>query len=412
MTESERPSIVCLSSQPWGDGMWTNKQHIMSRVARTHRVFYVNFGPKPLPDLLREKATRSSPRWGPLRAALDPIAEEHAGVTVLDFWGPRLLVRALGRAHPWSVAMTFDVRVKLLARYLERRNVTDPILWVYHPGYGPGVAAIPHRLLVYDCVDEYSQFPQYSADAGWLLEREEALCRAADLVFATSEGLYAAKRRYNPERTHLVHNVGDFTHFSRARAPETAVPADLAELPKPVVGFIGAVTGYKLDIAWLMELARRHREYSLVLIGPTGQGAQATDMTELAAEPNVHLLGHRAYELLPGYVKGFDLAVIPYRLNDYTAHVFPIKFFEFLASGRPVVVSNLPALAAYFDRVGVARDANEFVAACEAALTDPSAGYDARVALAAENTWEHRVERLLEHVERALVAPRNAGAAE
>ncbi|HEY3498490.1 MAG TPA: glycosyltransferase [Polyangiaceae bacterium] len=412
MTEPERPSIVCLSSQPWGDGMWTNKQHIMSRLARTHRVFYVNFGPKPLPQLLREKGALGARRWGPLKAALDPISEEQSGVTVLDFWGPRLLVRALGRAHPWSVAMTFDVRARLLARYLERQNVRDPILWVYHPGYGPAIAEIPHRLLVYDCVDEYSQFPQYREDARWLLEREEALCRAADLVFTTSEGLYQAKRRYNPERTHLVHNVGDFSHFSRARAPETEIPAELRELPRPIVGFVGAVTGYKIDIEWLLALARRHREYSLVLVGPVGQGAQATDLRELAAEPNVHLLGHRAYELLPGYLKGFDLTVIPYRINDYTTHVFPIKFFEFLATGRPVVVSALPALAAYADRVEVARDGEGFVRACEKALLDPEAGRSERIALAAENTWEHRVENLLSHVERALGSSRPAGAAE
>jgi glycosyltransferase involved in cell wall biosynthesis len=101
-------------------------------------------------------------------------------------------------------------------------------------------------------------------------------------------------------------------------------------------------------------------------------------------------------------VKGFDVAVIPYRQNEYTANVFPIKFFELLASGKPVVISALPALVDYYEQVEVARTAEEFVAACERALADPSRNEGARLTLAAENTWEHRVERLLTHVDRAL----------
>jgi glycosyltransferase involved in cell wall biosynthesis len=101
-------------------------------------------------------------------------------------------------------------------------------------------------------------------------------------------------------------------------------------------------------------------------------------------------------------VKGFDVSVIPYRINEYTTYSFPIKFFELLASGKPLVISDLPALRDYYDRVRVARDADEFVALCEAALAEPAAGRDARLALAAENTWEHRVERIMLHVRRAL----------
>jgi glycosyltransferase involved in cell wall biosynthesis len=381
--------------------MWTNKQHVMSRVARTHRVLFVNFGPCPLPALVRIKVEKGQ-KDGPLDTLLEPAESEHDGVTVLDFWTPRVGVRALGSSHPWSVFSTFDVRLRLLARYLERAGIDDAVLWVYHPGYGAAVREIPHELLVYDCVDEYSEFPEYKGDAGWLVEREAELCRAADVVFTTSQGLFEAKRKLNPRRTHLVHNVGDFAHFSRARAEETTVPPDLSALPRPVIGFLGAVSGYKLDIGWLVELARRHREASLVLIGPVGVGDRSTDVRALAAEPNVHLLGHRPYETLPSYVKGFDVAVIPYRTNEYTAHVFPIKFFELLASGKPVVISPLPALSEYFGRVEVARNADEFVLACERVLAKPDANRDHRLALAAENTWEHRVERLLTEVERAI----------
>jgi glycosyltransferase involved in cell wall biosynthesis len=395
-------TILCLSSQPWDDGMWTNKQHVMSRLGREHRVLFVNFGPRPLPALLDLKRKRGE-KQGFLGSVIDPSESRHGGVRVLDFLGPRAFVRRLGPNHPWSVYSTFDVRRTLLHSYVERAGIEQAVLWVYHPGYGAAIANLPHRLLVYDCVDEYSEFPEYRGSASWLVEREAALCRRADLVFTTSQGLYEKKRSFNPARTHLVENVGDYAHFSRARDPVTRVPDDLAALPKPVIGFLGAVSGYKLDLAALLVLAERHREASIVLVGPVGVGDRSTDVRRLEREPNIHLLGHRPYESLPGYVKGFDVAVIPYKKNDYTAHVFPIKFFELLASGKPVVVSDLPSLAAYYDRVLVARSADELVEACERALRAPEEGLGARLALAAQNTWEHRVERMMSHVHRALV---------
>jgi glycosyltransferase involved in cell wall biosynthesis len=408
VTVRPRQTIVCLSSQPWQDGMWTNKQHIMSRLARDHLVYYVSFGPNPLPKLLRNKVRGGDRPWSPADILLAPASNDQAGVTVLDFLSPRAFVRKKPANHPWSIYANFDLRLKLLARYLERQDVTDPILWVYHPGYGAAVAELPHSLLVYDCVDEYSEFPTYKPDPRWLIEREAALCRVADVVTTTSRGLYEKKRALNPERTHLVHNVGDFEHFSRARAPETQVPAELAALPRPVVGFLGAVSDYKLHAEWLTALARRRRDVSIVLVGPAGVGDKATDTSALAAEPNVHLLGHRPYEELPAYVKGFDLCVIPYRINEYTAHSFPIKFFELLASGLPLVISELPALRDYYDCVRVARSTEEFVRECEAGLADPETGRAGRLAVAAENTWEHRVERILVHVDRALAARQGA----
>lgn len=408
MKTREPLTIVCLSSQPWQDGMWTNKQHVMSRLAREHRVYYVSFGPKPLPALLRTKSEKQGLGWDPAGLALDPASYEQSGVTVLDFLSPRAFVRKKPASHPWSIYANFDLRLKLLARYFEREGLADPILWVYHPGYGARVTELPHSLLVYDCVDEYAEFPAYKPDPRWLIEREAALCRAADVVTTTSSGLYEKKRVLNPERTHLVHNVGDFEHFSRARAADTVVPPDLATLPRPVVGFLGAVSDYKLHAGWLTALARRRRDLSIVLIGPAGVGDPTTDTSVLAAEPNVHLLGHREYETLPAYVKGFDLCVIPYRINDYTTYSFPIKFFELLASGLPLVISELPALRDYYQRVRVAKSADEFVRECEGALADPATGRDERLALAAENTWEHRVERILVHVDRALAVRRGA----
>jgi glycosyltransferase involved in cell wall biosynthesis len=181
------------------------------------------------------------------------------------------------------------------------------------------------------------------------------------------------------------------------------VPADIASLPRPIIGFVGAVSDYKLNLDWVLKLSEARPGYSIVLIGPTGVADPSTDVGKLASRSNVHLLGHRAYEELPGYVKGFDVAVIPYRMNEYTRAVFPIKFFEMLASGRPVVISPLPAVEQYWSAVRVADNAEAFIAACDSAIRDDSeADKQARLRLAAENSWDSRVSKLLRLVEAAL----------
>ena len=116
------------------------------------------------------------------------------------------------------------------------------------------------------CVDEYAEFPMYRGSPEWLLRREEALCRGADVVFATSERLFEAKRSYNPDNTYLVHNVGDAAHFRRADDAATRVPDDLAQLPKPVVGFIGAVSPYKLNLEWIAHLASAKPSWTVALV--------------------------------------------------------------------------------------------------------------------------------------------------
>jgi glycosyltransferase involved in cell wall biosynthesis len=394
-------TIVCLSSQPWQDGMWTNKQHIMSRLASTHRVYYVELGSVPLGRrVLHGVSSPNGEKHSFGDVLFDPDHKVVDGVNVLRF--PRLapgFLRKLDAASPVRIHADFDQRIWQLKRFLERRSIVDSILWVYHPGYGGGALDVPHRLAVYDCVDEYAEFPAYRGSPSWLLEREEALCRKADVVFTTSRALFDAKRRFNPDNTYLVHNVGDTAHFRKAEDPVTNVPPEVARLPKPVVGFVGAVSPYKLNLEWIAHLARERPGYSVVLVGPVGVGEKGASIAPLRGLPNVHLLGHRDYGALPNYVRGFDVTVIPYVKSRYTESCFPIKFFELLASGRPVVISELPALAEYFDAVHVARSASEFVECCTRAVSEADTGKARRLALAAENDWSSRIRRLMEQIE-------------
>ncbi len=384
--------------------MWTNKQHIMSRLARDHRVYHVDFGSPSLPRFAWRRF-RSERSGLPLSASV----EADGGVHVVTIYRPSLA--AMLPAHSQArIFLEFDLRLRMLRRFLVDQGLTDSILWIYHPGFGKAALDLPHRLSLYDCVDEYSEFPNYRRSPGWLIQREAELCRAADLVFTTSQTLLEKKRPLNPDHTHLAHNVGDAAHFGRALDPELRVPEDIAGLRRPVVGFIGAVSDYKLNVDWIEHLAASRPGISIVLIGPVGLSDASQNHRRLQRFENVHLLGHRPYEQLPAYVKGFDVAVIPYNLNEYTAHCFPIKFFELLATGKPVVISALPALEGYFDDVRVARDAEEFSRHCEEAVADPVRGGARRLALAGENDWDSRIRQIMERVEQRLTEMREASA--
>lgn len=391
-------TIVCLSSQRWDDGMWTNKQHIMSRLAREHRVIYVEYGLRPLPLFAFERARQLGKNdAGVIENFTSSIVHRQDNLYLFDCLTP--LPAGLFPLGTWPRDKAlYDIKAAMVARYLRKEGIDDAIVWVYHPGYGDAVDRIPKSMLVYDCVDNYPSFPAYRDNPDWIVEREARLCRKADLVTCTAPALLEQKRDFNPDNTFLVHNVGDFEHFSKARAAATPVAPELASFDRPVVGFVGAVSDYKLNAEWLIELADERPDLEVVVIGPIGD--ESPDLEALRARRNIHLLGHRPYQELPTYLKGFDVAVIPYRINEHTESVFPIKFFEFLATGTPVVISNLPALQDYRGDVEVASSAAEFVDACDRALSDQSESSRAeRIALAESNSWSSRIARILELID-------------
>lgn len=403
-------TIVCLSSQDWGDRMWTNKQHIMSRLAKQHRVIHMDFRVSS-PLTFAARAVRAKPGlllrpdrlWSEgilLRESREP-REGTGSLYVGGSWGPPGL-ELLPQTSAFRGHFQYDEKVRIVEAFLEREGIEDAIIWVYHPGFGEAALRLKRKLLVYDCVDEYTAFPAYKKCKEWLSAREEKLCRSADLVFTTAPALYERKRVFNPEGTFYVHNVGDADHFKQTLSPSLAVPAEMSALKKPVILFVGAVSNYKLNIDWMLELARTRPSYQIALVGPVGVSDPGTNVSELKSLPNVHVLGTRDYAELPAYLKGCDVAVIPYRSNEYTESVFPIKFFEYLATGKPVVVSRLPALEGYLDAVRVADDAASFVAQCDDAIASGGSGAEARIALAEANSWPSRVAKLMGHIEQKL----------
>ena len=197
----KRLTIVCFSSQPWEDKMWTNKHHIMMRVAKQHRVVFVNFRQQSPLSFVRD-ARRHTPTT---RVRLSNLRREPAvhsvpeGVEVLDVWTPWL--NFVGSGHLLRRHNEFEHRVNVVGRWLAAQGIEDAVLWVYHPGYGDAVARIPHSAILYDCVDEYTAFPEFRHNKSWIAERERRLCQVASVVACTAPSLFESKQKLAPGRT-------------------------------------------------------------------------------------------------------------------------------------------------------------------------------------------------------------------
>ena len=388
-------SIVCVSRQDWDTGLPTNRQQIMLRAAqRGHRVLFVESGGHLGRHLWR---LAKGPNRGSLARRLFGAEEPAESVSV---------EKALTIA-PWGQKFSLSNRINsrltgLRVRKAAKRLDGPRILWLYDPTAFELVGRAGEDLTVYDVVDDYAE--QVGPDERrrrFVTRADEEAASRSQVVFATTSGLYERERERNPN-THLVRNGADYAHFS-AVAREDAAPEVLA-LPEPVVGFAGNLTAEKVDFELLEAVARARPAWSFVLVGPAVNGAQER-LEGLAALPNVHALGFRAYGDLPRYVAGFSVGLIPYRVSAYTRNCSPLKVFEYLAAGKAVVASGVPELAGMEPDVTLAGGPDAFVSAVEAALAaDGPDAVAGRRALAAQNTWEARTERLLD-----LVGGRLAG---
>ncbi|MBW1686748.1 MAG: glycosyltransferase [Deltaproteobacteria bacterium] len=366
--------VICFSSQPWNDRFWTNKQHIMSRIAdRGWRVLYVD------PPALAAARLKRRLRQARKMLGVTPVRDR--------VWVCKPVLASRGETDGFGLVQ--GVVLRLAAR---RLGMKDPVLWVYHPVMAPALAAFPRATVLYDCVDEYSALPQFASHAQKIQKLEERLLRRADVVTTSSATLFEAKSRLNP-CTHLVENVADFDHF--VRTPEAKPDARFEALPRPRVGFVGAISTHKIDAELVAACAAMKKDWSFVFVGGEIDGREV--METCAPLENVHFSGHVDYEKLPNTMACFDLLWIPYGLNDYTRCVFPIKFFEYLASGKPVATTPIPALQKYAHLVEVADGAEKLVKALESALASETPEKRSRRVAAAQGcTWNHRIDRILE----------------
>jgi hypothetical protein len=376
-------NIVCFAKD-WNEDP-TSCNHVLRELAKYNRVLWVDSISTRSPNLGSGRDLRKIVRrvLGFLQGT-KPVGEQMWLFTpfVLPF-----------HHSPWAVRLNRHILRLTLGMQRRKLGMRNFQLWTFIPTPSEYVGRLGEDMIVYYCTDEWSSFK--SVDGKKIGEMVKSLATRADVVFATSRLLVEKLKMFNP-RTHLASHGVDYSLFAQALEASTALPADLAALPRPVLGFYGLIEEW-LDLDLIAYLARRHPEWSIALIGKT-----CVDTSLFDRLPNVHLLGRKRHAELPAYCKGLDVALIPHKVNDLTRHMNPIKLREYISAGLQIVSTDLPEMSRYPDCCIVAQNYEQFAAGVETALKNDSP--DARrhrSEAMCDQTWDRKVVELGETVLRA-----------
>lgn len=401
--------IILISSIDW-DFNWQGHQEIASRLARAgNRVLYVeNMGVRSpgLHDFGR--VARRFSHW--VGSAFD------GGVRQVS---PNLYVCSPLILPPFGSRIRNQLNRRLLLPLVLRAarslHFDADVIWTFLPT--DTVATLVHMLskprgvVVYYCIADFAELSPHRDE---MLKSERSIIEISDVIFA--QGPQLAERCSRGGKKAEIFpfgvNLNRFTKNNgqgngslvkkRTTGGNDDATAFMSALPRPVIGYVGGIHRF-IDVEMLAAMARARPEWSWVLVGPIQISPRALKLI-----PNIHLAGPKSHEELPDYISGFDVGIVPYLFNSYTATVVPTKINEYLAMGKPVVSSDLPEVRTFNDKHGVLftspnRPA-EFVASIERALLAPveEAVINHRLTVAALNDWEGRFERMSDFVERQL----------
>lgn len=350
--------LICISHLRWGF-VWQRPQHLLSRLARQYRVFFVE-----------EPVTNTEIQEPRLE-----VVEGEQPVVVIRLLQPAQEHRWIGHNDP----QTQETYERLLGEYFQEQGVRNPIVWLYTPMAAPFVAGLNPRLLVYDVMDELSAFKGAPAA---LREQDRFVLQNADVSFAGGVSLYRARLPY-AANIHLFPSGVETAHFAKAAAGNLPAPADIAGLSGPILGYFGVVDE-RMDLPLLAALAAAHSEWNVVMLGPVIK----IDPADLPQAPNLHFLGMKEYQELPAYLARFDVALVPFAINEATRFLSPTKTLEYLAANKPVVSTPIADIVElYGDYVRIGETSSEFVREVEEALAETDAERSERA---------QRVQRLMQ----------------
>ena len=378
--------MIYFGPEKWS-GMWRNRHHLMSGFARTNKVIYVEpaYTMTRLRQAVREK--RRSGNGGPFCSRL--VTRVDNGLFV--YHSPPFLP-ILGRSRMQQ--LTWRLWKALFKKTLKGLGIDHPIVWLSKPNMTSFIGLFREKLTIYHVVDEYLSYGNPDAmRRAALAEMEQRVLNQADMVVVVSEELQKSKAPLNPN-TYLVPNGVDFDAYDRASHYKGPEPADLAMVPRPRIGYSGLVSR-RLDLALVEDIAIRHPEWSLVLMGAVNDNGIVSILDRLAQRPNIHFLGAREISAVPHYVCGFDACMIPYAINEQTRNLSPLKLYDFLAAGKPTVITDIPAARDFSNLVYIAASKDAFTQHLETALAETDRGLsDQRMRVARCHTWESRVAGL------------------
>ena len=367
-SEFQSYDLICLSHLRW-DFVYQRPQHLMSRFAKQRRVFFVEE-----PILIDGETKLSVDR-----------REDNLYVVIPHF----------NRAEADN-RKTADLTAESLAQLFRDQKVEDFVLWYYTPMAMNYTENLQPKAVVFDCMDELSMFKFAPPE---LLRNEAKLFAAADIVFTGGQSLYEAKRRQHPNVWAFPSSI-DAAHFNKARTINES-PADQKQIPTPRLGYVGVIDE-RINLGLIAEIAEKRPEWQIVMIGPVVKISEE----DLPRRDNIHYLGMKNYDELPAYIAGWNVALMPFAINDSTKFISPTKTPEYLAAGKPVISTAIRDVVRPYGEqnlVAIADTGDDFVAAAEICLTeDRTAKLEMTDKFLRQTSWDKTFQRMSELIDEAI----------
>lgn len=376
----EGQDILYFSADDWGCGLATSQTHLARILSKKNRILYINSLGLRKPKVNKNDVKRMFSKFSRFTKGIEQVAE--------NIWVFTPIIIPFHDSELYQ-----EINKKLLVGYinfyLKKLKMKNPLFWAYLPNTVHLIGKFNESKVIYYCVDEYVAFDGVPREA--IHKQEEEIIKKADFIFATSNGLFESKRIYNPSKTFYSPHGVDITHFKQALNPNLPVPEDARHIPHPIIGFYGLIDNW-VNIDLIATAAEARPDWSFLLIGNV-----KTDITRLNQLKNVYILGRKPYEELPRYNKIFDVALLPYILNELTKNMNHIKLREYLAAGTPVVATRSPEVVQFQDVMYVVDGATDFIEKIELALKEKGpVPYPQRLQFIEHESWENRVEKISE----------------
>jgi glycosyltransferase involved in cell wall biosynthesis len=373
--------ILALVPDQWSPH-WQPRHYVLSPLAAYFNVVWMNY-----PPTWRESFSALQQR----RAAVAACPAPPAGLQVYHpaFWLPRI-----GRPA-WLGQFTSRRRLKVACDLLRRQGCKKLVLYIWRPEFVYALEQAPYDLSVYHVDDEYS----FSSAEVEISAAERRLLESAGQVFIHSPALLEKKGALN-SNTEFVPNGVKYSTFANP-APE---PEDLGTIPHPRIGYVGYLKRM-LDWPLLLELSAKRPNWSFVFVGDARPHPDiASALEQMSRRRNVYFLGGKETERLGSYPQHFDVCIMPYRMDDYTKYIYPLKMHEYLASGRPVVSAPIRSVQEFRNVITLAANIDDWSRGIERALSDDNTllRKAERQAVAREYDWDALAARIARTIARRL----------
>jgi glycosyltransferase involved in cell wall biosynthesis len=384
-------SIICFGGEDWWYHHPHSKNHLMRRFACAgNRVIFVNSISMGLPSLahkdLLPRVTRK------LRSYAKFARKTSEGITVVS---PATLPFFASRTARRINRQLLRSQIQRLVR---RDGLLKPILWIAIPTAAEMVGCFDESIVIYHVSDKYeANTMDHGTDPALIRELHERSIGAADLMLYSSRKLLAEATQ-GRERSYLLEQAVDFDHWSRVGNGELEVASEVARIPRPRLGYFGAIEPWLVDQDLIKRASRERPDWNWVFIGNKSRGLEIENL------PNVHFLPAVSYDRLPNYAAGFDVCVLPWDTNlAFTSYGSAIKVREYLATGKPVVISPLPEYETMNEVLRIARSGDDFLRLIDEALHEQGTETSRARQYAVRNgTWDARAEWVSDLIEEVL----------